>query len=377
MNLRLAALSIFFSSLFCRIADSALLAAASDPAAVRVKKEAEGKGYIFAATHEEIASQAKKEGKLRVICSLSADVLRNLRDGFTKKYPFIETRAEEVRGTEVYLRMLEEMKAGVTQETDITDLAVDYLKEYLPYQKKFDIPGMVEQKVLEIPHQAVDPINRNIVSIAGSGIQVVTYNKKLIAANKIPVPDTWEAFLKPEFKDRKFVTFLRVRALIALVPAWGLGRVLGFAQKLAAQKPVWVNNQSRALTELLAGEHALQFGANFDTFLRVKKKDLTDSLGYKLVEPVPVRIDEPWGVLSTAAHPYAALLWLEFVASPEGQKILDEDGPYLGSVFVRGTVQEQAIRGKQLSLIDWNHFPRFQEYQEKITEALGFPRADK
>ncbi|HKE32298.1 MAG TPA: extracellular solute-binding protein [Candidatus Angelobacter sp.] len=377
MNLRLAALSIFFSSLFCGIADSALLAAASDPAAIRVKKEAEGKGYIFAATHEEIVSQAKKEGKLRVICSLSAEVLRNLRDGFTKKYPFIEARAEEVRGTEVYLRMLEEMKAGVTQETDITDLAVDYLKEYLPYQKKFDILGMVEQKVLEIPHQAVDPINRNIVSIAGSGIQVVTYNKKLIAANKIPVPDTWEAFLRPEFKDRKFVSFLRVRALIALVPAWGLRRVLDFAQKLAAQKPVWVNNQSRALTELLAGEHALQFGANFDTFLRVKKKDLTDSLGYKLVEPVPVRIDEPWGVLSTAVHPYAALLWLEFVASPEGQKILDEDGPYLGSFFVRGTVQEQAIRGKQLSLIDWHHFLRFQEYQEKITEALGFPRADK
>jgi spermidine/putrescine-binding protein len=42
----------------------------------------------------------------------------------------------------------------------------------------------------------IDPNNRNIVAI-GSGIQVVAYNKKLIAENK--VPSTWDGFLKPEF----------------------------------------------------------------------------------------------------------------------------------------------------------------------------------
>ena len=73
---------------------------------------------------------------------------------------------------------------------DVNDPISDYYNEYLPYQKKFDVFGMAEQKVLQIPVQMVDPINRNIVVI-GSSIQVVVYNKKLTSAEQ--VPNTWEA----------------------------------------------------------------------------------------------------------------------------------------------------------------------------------------
>lgn len=191
------------------------------------------------------------------------------------------------------------------------------------------------------------------------------------------VPDAWEGFLQPEFRDRKFMADTRPRAVLALIPAWGLGRALDFARKLADQKPVWVNGQSRGITSLLAGESTLFFGGNFDSVLRAKAKDLTDSLAYKLIEPVPVRLDEPWSVLNIAEHPYAALLWLEFVVSPEGQKILDDHGPYEASVLIRGTAQEQAARGKKLSLLDWQHYGQTQDYQEKIIKAFGFPRADK
>ena len=62
---------------------------------------------------------------------------------------------------------------------DVNDPLSDYYNEYLPYQKKLDVLGMAEQKILQIPLQMVDPINRNIVVI-GSSIQVVVYNKTLI-----------------------------------------------------------------------------------------------------------------------------------------------------------------------------------------------------
>jgi ABC-type Fe3+ transport system substrate-binding protein len=270
--------------------------------------------------------------------------------------------------------MLQEMKAGSLRGQDITDMAADFHNEYPPYQKKFDILGMAEQKVLQIPAQMVDPTNRNIVAIA-SGTQGIAYNGKLIAADKLP--DAWEDFLTPELSDRKFMADTRPRAVLALIPTWGLERALDFARKLAAQKPVWVNGQSRAISSLLAGESALFFGGKFDSVLRAKGKDVTNSLGYKLLEPVPVRIDEPWSVLNTAEHAYAALLWLEFVVSPEGQKVLDEYGPYEASVLIRGTAQEQASRGKRLSLLDWQHYGQTQQYQEKIIKAFGFPRADR
>ena len=356
------------------IVGSSALGASASPALVKAKQEADAKGYIFVPSHDEIVGRAKQEGKLRAVVSLTEEPLKHMLAAFSKKYPFIETRAESVPTGEVYLRLLQELKAGLTKGVDVNDPISDYYNDYLPYQKKFDVLGMVEQKVLEIPVQMVDPINRNIVVI-GSSIQVVVYNKKLISEEK--VPNTWEDFLKPEFSDRKFVLDIRPINISALVPAWGLEKALDFARKLAAQKPVWGRGHTALIIRVLSGEHAIAFGVNYDSYLRAKSKDKIDTLGYKLLEPVPARLNESWSVLNSAEHPYAGLLLLEFVASPEGQKILDDHGPYEGSLFVRGTVQEQAVRGKKLSLVDWNHYTNTQEYLKKVVEAYGFPRAGK
>jgi ABC-type Fe3+ transport system substrate-binding protein len=377
MNSRLIGMRpSFFIAVFLSVGNcgtiSKALAAAPNPAVAKAQKDAEAKGYLFVASHDELVSRAKKEGKLRVIISMAEGPLKHVTEGFRKKYPFIDTRSEGTRGTEVYLRLLQELKAGLTKGIDVHDLQYDHYEEYLPHLKKFDILGMAEQQVLQIPLQMVDPINRNIVAV-GSGIQVVAFNRKLIPAEK--VPNTWEEFLKPEFKDRKFVVDIRPKDVVALVPAWGLEKTLDFARKLAAQKPVWGRGNTRMITTVLAGEHALFFGPNFDVVLRAKAKDVTDALGYKIIEPVPVRLTETYSVLSTAENPYAGLLWLEFLASPEGQKILDQHGPYEASVFIPGTVQEQAAKGRILSVVDWNHYTKTQEYEKKIIEAYGFPKA--
>lgn len=356
------------------IAGSSVLAASSNPSLLKAKQEAEAKGYIFVSSHDEVVTRAKQEGKLRAVVSLTEDPLKNMLAAFNKKYPFIETRGESVPNREVYVRLLQELKAGLTKGVDVNDPLSDYYNEYLPYQKKLDVLGMAEQKILQIPLQMVDPINRNIVVI-GSSIQVVVYNKTLISAEQ--VPNTWEDFLKPEFRDRKFVLDIRPINISALVPAWGLEKALEYGRKLAAQKPVWGRGHTALITRVLAGEHAIAFGVNYDSFLRARDKDKADRLGYKLLEPVPARLNESWSVLNTAEHPYAGLLMLEFVASPEGQKVLDEQGQYEGSLFVRGTVQEQAVRGKKLSLVDWNHYTKTQEYLKKIVEAYGFPVAEK
>ncbi|HEY2918856.1 MAG TPA: ABC transporter substrate-binding protein [Candidatus Binatia bacterium] len=366
--------SITLGLIIFGIANTTILAAELSPALLKAKKDAEANGYLFAASHDEIVNRAKQEGKLRVIVSLDAGILKRLSEGFTKKYPFIQVQADEIRGIDAYTRQLQELKAGLAKGIDVNEVDYDYYNEYLPHLKKVDMYGMVEQRVLQMPLQMVDPINRNIVAV-GSGIQVAAHHKKLLPADS--VPDTWEGFLKPEFKERKFTLGIRPKDVAALVPAWGLEKTLDFARKLAAQNPVWVSGDTRTITSMLVGEHALFFGPNFDSVLRAKNKDKTDVLGYKLVEPVIIRLNESEGILASAERPYAALLWLEYVASAEGQKILEEGGPYEGSVFIQGTVQEKAVRGKKQSLVDWSHYSKMPEYMKKVVEAYGFPRAEK
>jgi iron(III) transport system substrate-binding protein len=329
-------------------------AAAPSASLVKAKQEAEAKGYVFVTTHQEIVERAKKEGKLRVLSSQEPPAIKAMAAAFKQKYPFIDVRAEELIGMENYQRMLMEMKAGMAKTWDVNYLAFDFYGEFLPYQKKFDLLGMAERGVLQMQPKLVDPVNRHVVALQ-SNIQVVAYHKELSAGNK--VPDTWEGFLRPEFNGRKFALDVRPKTLAALVPVWGLEKTVDYARKLAAQQPIWFRGEQRLLISMIAGELALCYGPNYKSFKLIQAKDPNKKLEYKVVEPIPARLTEAEAVLNTADNPFAALLWLEFQASPEGQKILD-DVDLAASIFSPGSVHEQITRGKQVSVLAWEHYPK-------------------
>ena len=341
----------------------------------RAKAEAESKGYIFELSHDEIVAKAKRErGRMRGHISQDPPTFKAVADAFKSEYPFVDPHIEELTGTDATQRFFLQVKAGRAQEWDAGHLSDEVYNDYLPYLKKFDIHGMARHGVLRIPSEIIDPVNRNIAAV-NSGMQVIAYNKKLLAAEKLP--STWADFLKPEFKGRKFTADIRPTEIAALVPAWGLEKTLDFARKIAAQEPVWVRGATRTLTAMAAGEYELFLGPNFNTVMRAIKKDPSGTLDLKVVEPVPVRLTEALAVLASSERPYTALLWIEFQASAKGQKIVDDLHPYGASAFIPGSAQERVIRGKRTSVVQWDHFSKLGEYQAKVVEAYGFPKEDK
>jgi ABC-type Fe3+ transport system substrate-binding protein len=151
---------------------------------------------------------------------------------------------------------------------------------------------------------------------------------------------------------------------------------VAFARKLAAQQPIWFRGEQRLLISMIAGELGVLYGPNYKSFKLVQAKDSLKKLDYKVVEPIPARLTEAEAVLNMAANPYAGLLWLEFQASPEGQKILD-DVDLAASIFSSGSVHEQLTKGKQVSVVAWEHYSKMGKYEEEIVGAFGFPRAEK
>jgi iron(III) transport system substrate-binding protein len=349
--------------------------AASSPL-LQARKDAETKGYIFLTSHDEIVAMAKKEGKLKVFSGLQPANFKPWIDAFKQKYPFItDISVEEVTGTDSTQRLLLEVKADAAGGYDITRINTDFAQEYIPYLMKHDILGMAKQGVLKINPGMIHPVEKNFLSIT-STIQVTPYNKKLISADRVPAK--WEDFLKPEFKGRKFAVDIRPIQVAGLVPAWGLDRTVDFARKLAAQQPVWGRSNTRINASLVMGEYPLFFSSVYNTLRKVMDKDPTGSLGYKIIEPIPTRVaDDVIAILKTAPHPHAALLWMEFLTSPEAQEIIDKYEPFRASIFHTGSVTEQMTRGKKLSVIDWSNYTKMQEYMGEIFEAFGFPKADK
>jgi ABC-type Fe3+ transport system substrate-binding protein len=369
-------LSTLFGSLLFA---SANLAAQPNAMLLKAKRDAEAKGYIFEASHDEIVAKARKERRLKVLTGLDPASHSPMMESFKKKYPFIEAvETHELDNTDASQRFLAELKAGRAREWDVAYLSTEVYSDYPPLAKKFDFLGMAEHGVLKIPPRMVEPKHRTIVAL-GSTISVAAYNRKLIAPDR--VPNRWEDFLKPEFKGKKFLVEVIPYPFAAfpVCPEEGLGLEWGLklARGLREQDPIWIRGNTRALTAMVAGEYALHFATHYQSVIRAMGKDPTGSLQAKILEPVPVRLTEMKMVLNSAAHPYAGLLFIEHEASPEGQALIDKYGPLKGSLFVPGSALAKAVEGKKLCVSGFDEHGNSKKWMAMAVEAFGFPNAGK
>ena len=352
---------------------SSALAATASPALLKSKKEAEARGYIFYASHDDIVSLAKQEGRLTGVISLDPETFAPLTKAFKSKYPFIDLKLDEVTGTEATQRYLLEVQSG-TAHSDISYISEDFYKGFIPHGKKFDVLGMAGQGVLTIPARMIDPLSRKAISSA-TIFATVAYNKCLLEASK--VPDRWEDFLKPDLKGKKFLVDIRPFHYQSFAAGAGEEWMLDYAKKVAAQDPLWIRGASRILTSIATGEYQLHSGINYHSTMRAKEKDKTGCLNVKIIEPVPVRLSEAQMVVESAKHPNAALLWLEFMASAEAQAIIDKYEPLKSSIYAPGSAVEKVIRGKKIWLKDWKHYEKGPDWMGMAVKAFGFPKAEK
>jgi ABC-type Fe3+ transport system substrate-binding protein len=336
------------------------------------QKEAESKGHLFEGSRDEILAKARKEGSLRALLGFDAPTIKALREGFRKKYPFINTQFEEVTN-EASQRFLLELKSSRGSQWDIAYVTTELQHEYTPYLEKIDLRAMAEHQVLQIHPKMISLEVRNIISLS-STVDAIAYNKRLLSPDL--VPRSWEDFLKPEHKGRKFLADIRPNSIAGLVPALGLEWVEAYARKLAAQQPVWVRGHTRYLNAIAVGEYRLFFGVYYHGVMRQKKRGAQD-LEALVLEPSPVRLTEIHSIVKGARQPYSAMLFFEYVAGAEGQKILWEIEPFKSSIYASGSKTEELTRGKKLSVIDWPHIVKQNLYMDKIVTAYGFPKEEK
>jgi ABC-type Fe3+ transport system substrate-binding protein len=334
--------------------------------------QAEASRYTVLKSRDEILTKAKEEGKLRIMTALVGAV-KPTTDAFKKKYPFIDVQeVVTTRTIDQNQRALLEIKSGVGTGWDIARVDPVLYSEFLPYLRKFDLQGMSEAGILNIPAKMIDPRQRNISAIL-SRFQVTAYNRNLVPPDQ--VPKTWEDILKPFFKDRKFAVDIHPQEIAALVPAWGMQKVLDFARRIAAQRPIWRRGGTRTIAAAAAGEIPLFLGPNYDSVKGFQRRDPLGIIQFVILEPVPVRISGEHAVLSTSRNPHAALLWLEWVASRDAQALIDQHEPLASSLYVQGSAVEQELRGKRLSVVSWEENASMEQWIPRIVEAYGFPTA--
>jgi ABC-type thiamine transport system substrate-binding protein len=155
----------------------------------------------------------------------------------------------------------------------------------------------------------------------------------------------------PDFKGRKMMVDICpiMFSTFAACPDQGMGVewMVNYAQKIRAQEPIWVRGFSRTLTAMNAGEYPLYLGVYYHSTMRLMRKSPQNNLELKFIEPVPATLFEAEMVLNSSRNPHGGLLFLEYQASAEGQKIIDDREPLKASIHFPGSVASKQVKGKK------------------------------
>ena len=321
------------------------------------------------ASHEEIVAAAQQEGgTFEGLTGMDESVNEHIAKGFMAKYPFIKATVTEQPNDENERTLLELQAGQVKFDTLHGGGEGGSYERYLEFSEKYDLLTMAKNGVLDIPVEAINPKQPQTMSV-GAGIGAVAWNKKLVSESE--VPSTYEDFLDPKWTG-KFMTNIEGTNLTLLRQVWGKEKAEKYLTDVLANDPIWTDSDTAGLTAMTAGEFPLALGTNYHSAYRIQLRD-PETVGVKVLDPVPVRLTQVQLIRKGSDNPAQALLYLEYLMTPEVQGWLDEYEPAQASIFRAGTLTEKLVHGKQIAALDWPIFLEYQDWATRTQQLWGFP----
>jgi len=261
---------------------------------------------------------AKKEAKLMWYTSLTGGPNTEAPKIFETKYPGVKMEVYRGNSDTIIQRVLQEAEAKrhLVDTIETTFPILKVMQEYkllMPYFSPYlaAYPDDVKEKADKgLVYWATD--RESYIGLA--------YNTNAIPASA--VPKTFADLLKPAFKGKLgFATSDTGNRVIGAMLAV---RGAEFVEQLKSQEVTLHAVSGRAILDMvISGE----LGASPTVFLSHSRVSLAKGAPIKWV-PMDVVPTNAGGVAlpAHAPHPYGALLFADFLLSPEGQKFLGKFG---------------------------------------------------
>jgi iron(III) transport system substrate-binding protein len=284
--------------------------------------------YKGADREQRLIEGAKKEGSVVLYTSLATTESVPLSQAFEKKYG-VKVDLWRATSDKVVQRALTEAKAR-RHAVDVVETNGPEL-EMLAREK---LLSRFESPYLEDLPPAAIPAHRLWVSDR-LNFFVVAYNTSKV--KRAELPKTYEGFLDPKWKGRIGIEATDQEWLATIVKLWGEPKGMDFFRKLAAMRPD-VRKGHVLLSELIAvGEVPVGltvYNANAESMKR-----RGGPIDWAPVQPVVAR-PQAIAVFADAPHPHAALLFADFVLSPEGQQLFLSMGRVPASIRVKSPLND-------------------------------------
>src|SRR5919106_3969349 len=279
--------------------------------------------YRGADRDARLMERAKQERAVVLYTSLAPTESVPLSEAFEKKHG-IKVELWRALSDKVVQRVITEAQGG-RHAVDVVETNGPEM-EMLAREKllgEIHSPYLADLPAAAIPaHRTWYPDRMNFF--------VVAFNTAKVKRSEIPT--TYEGFVDPKWKGRIGIEATDAEWMATLIKKWGDKKGMEYFRKLSAMKPD-VRKGHVLLAELVAaGEVPVGLTLYNSNVESLKRKGAP--IDFVPVQPVAAR-PQGIGIARNAPHPNAALLFADFVLSPEGQKLLESLGRVPASLRVK------------------------------------------
>jgi iron(III) transport system substrate-binding protein len=304
--------------LLCGLAATALLIAgfSGTPAIAAGPNSVNSAIYMYkgADRQQKLEAAAKKEGTLTLYTSLATNESMPLTTAFEKKYG-IKVNLWRTTSDKVVQRAVSEGQAN----RHIADVMETNGPEVEMMAREKLLAEFYSPHLADYPAAAIGP-NRLWVSDRLAFFVVAFNTNKFKRAD---IPTTYEGFLDPKWKGQLSIEATDSEWMATTIKKMGSDKGMKFFQGLAAMHPDMRQGHVLLAQMVAAGDAPVALTAYNANAASLKMRGAP--IDWVPVQPVVGR-PQGIGVAANAPHPNAALLFADFVLSPEGQQMFADMG---------------------------------------------------
>lgn len=266
---------------------------------------------LHAGSNPQLIEAAKSEGAVSYYTTMTLSQSKKVVDRFQQKYPFIKAELFRSGGDAILNRIENEARGGLNA-WDVVSTRGD---QVIPLKKSKLITAYRSPETKFISQDLFD--DEGYWTAYYVNPFALGFNTNMVKRDE--VPKTYEQLLDPRWKGKKIsIDDSAYEFLAGLMRAWGKEKAVAYFKKLAAQEPVVMRGNTNRVQLTMAGEYSLII-AYAPTIERETSKG--HPIDWVPLEPAPVQVN-PMMLAAKAPHANAGKLFIDFLLSKEGQKML-------------------------------------------------------
>lgn len=311
-----------------------------------------------AATVEPLIDAAKREAEVVYYASMNLAEANAIIQEFEKRYPFVKVRLQRTGSEKLLTRVLTEYRAkkplaDVIQTVEFSMNVFNrsgVLARYTPQSNDYFPKDFKEDSFWTTVYY---------------NAYVTAYNTRLVPKNTLP--KTYDDLLDPKWKGKLLMEGTKADWFAGMLQILGQERGLKYMRDLAKQQPSTREGHELLAQLVVAGEG--QFDVNIPVSSVERMKERGAPIDWTALGPVPA-IMVGAGLATGAPHPNAAKLFLEFILSREGQKLMQTPGRHVARTDL-ASEHSPMLKSLKIAPVNPALAEKLDEYAKQMRAIFG------